>query len=76
MSTSALGIYGDILKALNNRAGFDAWWDEIDDEIKDEIREELLDIIEGHLDGRKKVITATYVYPTTRQIIEKYHRSK
>lgn len=27
-----------ILSLLNNRKGFDWWWDELDDEIQEEIR--------------------------------------
>lgn len=36
LSTSHRAAWA-IVKNLNGRSGFDAWWESIDDEIKDEI---------------------------------------
>lgn len=35
-----------ILNMLNDRKGFDGWWDDIDEEIQNEIAEEIRKIIE------------------------------
>lgn len=36
----------EILKALNDRKGFDDWWDGIEEDIQEEITSEIIEIIE------------------------------
>ena len=38
-----------VLKALNNRRGFDDWWGNLDDDIRREIERKLIAAIEPHV---------------------------
>jgi len=40
-------VIADIIGALDDRGGFDAWWDDIDEDIQDEIKDELVGIVAG-----------------------------
>ena len=49
MNPVATRIVQSILSDLYGRAGYDAWWDEIDKDIKHEIRMDLEGIVEKAL---------------------------
>lgn len=49
MDSLAQKIVKAILDELNDRKGFDWWWDELDADIRNEIRDELTEIVEAHL---------------------------
>lgn len=43
--TKAYLLVNNLLSELNDRSGFDNWWDDLDTNIKLEIKEELANII-------------------------------
>ena len=40
-------VIADIIGALDDRKGFDDWWDELDEDIQDDIKDELVEIVVG-----------------------------